>query len=262
MGSKSRFYRDSRPHGEELKIQGKSPRISAMTQGQIRPMFFKTAAYFRRWLAKSHTSQAELWVGYHKKGSGQSRITYPESVDQAVCFGWIDGIRRNLNDVSYAIRFTPRKPRSIWSAVNIRNASALTAAGLMHPAGARAFAARTDDRSEIYSFERKRQAELDPAYSKKLAANKKAKTFFDAQRPSYRRTIVHWVMSAKQEITRLRRLGLLIKSCEEGKCGPAVPERPAAADGQRQTRSLTARPSSSHYSAIKCLLSIPEAIFS
>ena len=192
-----------------------------MPQGKMpKPKFFKTANDWRAWLADNHTAATELWVGYFKKNSGKPSITYPESVDQAICFGWIDGVRRNLDEVSYAIRFTPRKARSIWSAVNIRKANAMTEAGLMHESGAKVFAARSEDRSEIYSFERKRKGELDPAYAKKLAANKKAKTFFDAQRPSYQRTIIHWVMSAKQEETRLRRLDLLIKSSEEGKWAP------------------------------------------
>ncbi len=191
-----------------------------MPQGKANARFFKTADDFRTWLAKHHASQSELWVGYFKKDSGRASITYPESLDQALCFGWIDGVRGNLDEVSYAIRFTPRKPRSIWSAVNIRKANALVASGLMHESGARAFAARTEDRSEIYAFERKRKGELDPAYAKRLAANKKAKAFFDAQRPSYQRTIIHWVMSAKQEQTRLRRLELLVKSSERGKWAP------------------------------------------
>jgi len=212
---------------------------------QPKPTFFRTAADFRQWLAKHHGSETELWVGYFKKDSGRARISYPESVDQAICFGWIDGVRRNLDEASYTIRFTPRKARSIWSAVNIRKANALTAAGLMHESGATAFSARTEDRSEIYAFERKRKSELDPAYANKLAANKKAKKFFDAQRPSYQRVIIHWIMSAKQEPTRLRRLDLLIKSCEEGKWAPPYlsaqpPHKPETAD--KQTRR-TARPS-------------------
>ena len=187
---------------------------------QPKPRFFKSAAEFRAWLAKNHASQTELLVGYYKKDSGRASITYPESLDQALCFGWIDGVRRNVDEVSYAIRFTPRKPRSIWSAVNIRKANTLTEARLMHESGAKAFAAPTEDRSEIYSFERKRKQELDRAYARKLAASKKAKAFLGAQRPSYQRTIIHWVMSAKQEETRLRRLDLLIKSSEEGKWAP------------------------------------------
>ena len=194
-----------------------------MTQGKPpRAKFFQTASEFRAWLAKHCGSETELLVGYYKKDSGRPSITYSESVDQAICFGWIDGVRRNLDDESYAIRFTPRKPRSIWSAVNIRKAEALTAAGLMHESGAKAFAARSEDRSEIYSFERKRKGELDPVYAKKLAAHKKAKAFFDAQRPSYQRTIIHWVMSAKQEATRLRRLEQLIRSSAEEKWAPPL----------------------------------------
>jgi len=188
--------------------------------GTLKPKFFKTAADFRAWLADHHASETELWVGYFKKDSGRTSITYSESVDQAICFGWIDGVRVSIDDLSYRIRFTPRKPRSIWSTINIAKANALTRQGLMHPAGRKVFTARTEDRSEIYSFEHKGIRELDPGYEKEIAANKKAKAFLDAQIPSYRRVITHWVMSAKQEETRLRRLDLLIKSSEKGLWAP------------------------------------------
>ena len=185
-----------------------------------KPKFFKTAADFHQWLASNHASAAELWVGYYKKDSGRPSITYSESVDQALCFGWIDGVRYSIDELRYKIRFTPRKPKSIWSAVNIRKVAELTKLELMQPAGVKAFSLRTEERSEIYAFERKRKQELDRAYAKKLAANKKAKTFFDAQIPSYRRVIIHWVMSAKQEETRERRLDLLIASSEKGLWAP------------------------------------------
>jgi uncharacterized protein YdeI (YjbR/CyaY-like superfamily) len=185
-----------------------------------KPKFFKTAADFRQWLALNHASRTEIWVGYYKKDSGKPSITYSESVDQALCFGWIDGVRYSIDDLSYKIRFTPRKHTSIWSAVNIRKVAELTKLDLMQPAGVKAFSLRTEERSEIYAFERKRRQELDPAYAKKLAANKKAKAFFDAQIPSYRRVIIHWVMSAKQEETRQRRLDLLIESSEKGLWAP------------------------------------------
>lgn len=191
-----------------------------MTARTPKPCFFKSAGDLREWLCKHHDRETELWVGYYKKGSGKPTVAYSESVDQAICFGWIDGVRHNIDEVSYKIRFTPRKSRSIWSSVNIRKANELTKHGLMHQAGAEAFASRTEDRSEIYSFEHKGIRELDPAYEKRLAANKKAKAFFDAQIPSYRRTVTHWVMSAKKEETRLHRLDLLIKSSEKGQWAP------------------------------------------
>lgn len=186
----------------------------------IKPTFFKTPADFRRWLSQHHTSQTELWVAYYKKDSGKPSITYSESVDQALCFGWIDGVRHAIDNVSYKIRFTPRKPKSIWSTINITKVKELTKCALMEPAGVKAFEARTENRSEIYSFEHKGIRQLDPAYEKKLAANKKAKAFFDAQIPSYKRVVVHWVMSAKQEETRLRRLNLLIENSVKGLWAP------------------------------------------
>jgi uncharacterized protein YdeI (YjbR/CyaY-like superfamily) len=185
-----------------------------------KPKFFPTAATFRSWLEKHHASETELWVAYYKKDSGRTSVTYSESVDQAICFGWIDGVRVSIDGISYRIRFTPRKPRSIWSTINIGKANELTKQGLMHAAGMKCFEARTENRSEIYSFERKGIRELDLAYEKKLAANKKAKSFFDAQIPSYKRVIVHWVMSAKREETRLHRLDLLIASSEKGLYAP------------------------------------------
>ena len=181
-----------------------------------KPRFFKTPADFRQWLTANHNSQSELWVAYYKKDSGRASITYSESVDQAICFGWIDGVRISIDDVSYKIRFTPRKPRSIWSAINIRKATELTRLGQMHPAGDKAFNARTDDRSEIYSCERKASHELDPAFTKQLAARKKAKAFFEVQRPSYQRVVTHWVMSAKRDETKLKRLQQLIADSEKG----------------------------------------------
>jgi len=181
-----------------------------------KPKFFKSAAEFRQWLATNGATHNELWVGYSKKDSGRPSITYTESVDQAICFGWIDGVRSSIDAVSYKIRFTPRKPRSIWSNINIRKATELTKLGQMHPAGEKAFAARREDRSEIYSFEHKAQRELDPGFAKRLAANKKAKAFFEAQRPSYQRVAIHWVMSAKRDETWLKRLQQLISDSAKG----------------------------------------------
>ena len=178
--------------------------------------FFKTAAEFRAWLANHHASATELWVAYYKKESGRVSITYSESVDQALCFGWIDGLRHPIDDISYKVRFTPRKPRSIWSTINIRKVAALTKQRLMEPAGIKAFEERTKDRSEVYSFEKKRKTQLDPAFENKLKANKKAHAFYASQIPSYQRTIIHWIMSAKQQETRERRLAQLIADSTQG----------------------------------------------
>lgn len=173
------------------------------------PRFFKTPADFRKWFQTHHASATELWVGFYKKDSGKKSITWSQSVDQALCFGWIDGLRRGIDEVSYKIRFTPRKQRSTWSAVNIKRAGELTTLGLMQPTGLKAFAAREENRSGIYSYEQ-RSPELPDEYAKKLRKNPVAWKFFQAQPPSYRKAANWWVLSAKQEETRLRRLDKLI----------------------------------------------------
>lgn len=175
----------------------------------MKPAFFKSPAAFRKWLEENHDRASELLVGFYKKGSGKPSITWPESVDQALCFGWIDGVRRRIDDVSYSIRFTPRKRSSNWSAVNIRRADELTGLGLMHAAGLRAFEQRRDDKSRIYSYENAIRI-LPPAEEKRFRANKKAWEYFNAQPPSYRRVAIYWVLSGKKEETRARRLALLI----------------------------------------------------
>ena len=182
-----------------------------------KPTFFATPAKLRAWFEKNHDRREELWVGFHKRGSGKPSITWPESVDEALSFGWIDGVRKSLGETSYVIRFTPRKPRSTWSAVNIARAKELTALGRMHPAGLAAFERRTDDRSAIYSYEQRRSAELEPAQEKQLRANAAAWKFFQAQPPWYRRTATHWVVSAKKPETRERRLATLIADSALGK---------------------------------------------
>lgn len=173
------------------------------------PRFFKTPADFRKWFQTHHASATELWVGFYKKDSGKKSIIWSQSVDQALCFGWIDGLRRGIDEVSYKIRFTPRKQRSTWSAVNIKRAGELTTLGLMQPTGLKAFAAREENRSGIYSYEQ-RSPELPDEYAKKLRKNPVAWKFFQAQPPSYRKAANWWVLSAKQEETRLRRLDKLI----------------------------------------------------
>ena len=176
----------------------------------MRPRFFKTTDELREWFAASHDSATELWVGFYRKKSGKATITWSEAVDQALCFGWIDGVRKGVDENRYAIRFTPRKPRSNWSAVNIAKVKDLEKRGLMQPAGLEAFARRDEARSRVYSFEQKNVV-LDPSYEKRFKRRKGAWSFFSAQPPSYRRAATWWVMSAKKEETRLRRLETLIE---------------------------------------------------
>jgi len=177
----------------------------------MRPKFFKDAAQFRNWLEPRHKERKELVVGFYKKDSGKPSITWPESVDVALCFGWIDGVRRRIDEVSYSIRFTPRKSRSVWSAVNIKRAEQLTAEGLMHPAGIEAFAARVAERSAIYSFEQEEIA-FEAEQEKQFRANEVAWVFFKSQPRWYQRAATWWVINAKREETRARRLAKLIES--------------------------------------------------
>lgn len=171
--------------------------------------FFPTPAAFRRWLEKNHATATELRVGYYKKHTEKPSITWPESVDQALCYGWIDGIRRRVDDSTYTVRFTPRRRGSIWSTVNIGRAKALIAGGQMQPAGLAAYKARKENKSGIYSYEQ-RQVDLPEEYSRVLKKNKTAWTFFQAQSPSYRKQVFWYVVSAKTESTRLKRLDAII----------------------------------------------------
>lgn len=182
----------------------------------MKPRFFATPDDFRRWLEKHHADTPELWVGFHKKDTGRASITWPESVDEALCVGWIDGLRKSIDKHSYMIRFTPRKPGSIWSAVNTRRAKELTEAGRMTPPGLRAFEHRDPRKTNLYSFEQRQAAKLDPALEKRFKANREAWTFFHSQPPGYRRTAIFWVMSARQEETRARRLDALIRDSAAG----------------------------------------------
>jgi uncharacterized protein YdeI (YjbR/CyaY-like superfamily) len=177
------------------------------------PKFFTTKSSFRNWLEKNHDKATELLVGFYKVNSGKQSITWSESVDEAICFGWIDGIRKSIDTESYCIRFTPRKPRSIWSAINIQKVENLSKQGLMHPAGIAAFQKRDEKKSAIYSYE-KSPEKLSDDFSKKFKSNKKAWNFFQSMAPSYQRTAVHWVMNAKQESTKLKRLDELINDSE------------------------------------------------
>jgi uncharacterized protein YdeI (YjbR/CyaY-like superfamily) len=178
--------------------------------------FFANGAAFRAWLDEHHAAQTEVLVGYYKRATGKPSMTWPESVDQALCYGWIDGVRRNAGEDAYTIRFTPRKPRSIWSAKNVARVGELTAAGLMTAPGLAAFALRTAERTGVYSFERKDAAVLSPAQEALLRANAAAAAFWDAQPPGYKATATHWVISAKQEATRASRLAELIADAAQG----------------------------------------------
>jgi len=153
----------------------------------MKPTFFRTPPEFRAWLEKRHREARELWVGFHKKSSGQASITWPEAVDEALCFGWIDGQRKGIDEVDHAIRFTPRKPGSIWSVANVKRVEQLRAQRRMQPAGLEAFEARAKDRSGIYSYEQRKAAELDEVQLRKFRANRKAWEFFQAQPPSYQK---------------------------------------------------------------------------
>ena len=180
------------------------------------PTFFATPVDFRDWLAAHHATADELWVGFYKKGSGRPSITWPESVDEALCYGWIDGLRRRLDDERYVIRFTPRRRGGIWSEVNTRRADELIAAGQMQPAGLAAYEARDPDKSQFYTYEARHQP-LAPAYEAEFRADADAWAYWAAQPPHYRRGATHWVMSAKREETRRRRLATLIADSAVGR---------------------------------------------
>jgi len=178
--------------------------------------FFKTPADFRRWLEQNHLRTQELLVGFYKKDSGRPSITWEESVDQALCFGWIDGIRKNRDENSYTIRFTPRKTGSTWSHVNIKRVAKLSRRGLMTPTGLHAFEKRDKEKTKLYSHETKIQ-KLSAARERKFESREQAWQFFQAQAPTYQRLAIHWVESAKQEDTRDRRFAILIRDSERGK---------------------------------------------
>ncbi len=179
------------------------------------PKFFSRPELFRKWLANNHLSQLELIVGYYKKDSGKPSMTWPQSVDEALCFGWIDGIRRRIDEASYSIRFTPRKKSSVWSKINIGRAEMMIAEGRMTPAGQAAFDLRVERRSGIYSYEQM-TAELDEQYALLLKVNQAAWKFYQSQSASYRKSVNWWICSAKQETTRQRRLQQLIEDCADG----------------------------------------------
>lgn len=181
------------------------------------PVFFTEAAAFRSWLETHADSATELLVGFHKVGSGRPSMSWPESVDEALCFGWIDGRRKRIDGTAYSIRFTPRKASSIWSAVNIAKMAQLRAAGRMRPEGERAFALRTEAKSGIYSHEQAQAAELTEHELRTFRRDATAWVYFEALPPGYRKTVLHWITTAKKPETRAARLAKLMASCAAGK---------------------------------------------
>jgi uncharacterized protein YdeI (YjbR/CyaY-like superfamily) len=181
----------------------------------VSPKYFESAEHFRAWLEESHASATELIVGFRKVGSGLPSMTWSESVDVALCFGWIDGVRKRIDDTSYLIRFTPRRRGSIWSRVNLAKVQELTAQGRMRPAGIAAYDARSGRKTGVYAFEQEHPVELAAAEVRAFKRNKVAWKYFEASAPSYRKIITYWVASAKQPATRARRLAQLIQACAE-----------------------------------------------
>ncbi len=182
----------------------------------MQPIFFKDGMAFRKWLKKNHATEKEVWVGFWKVHTGKPSMTWSESVDEALCFGWIDGIRKSIDADSYTNRFTPRRKGSNWSAINIAKVKALSKKGLMQPAGITAFEKRREENIEMYSYENK-PGNLSAGYQKLFKANNAAWKFFNAQAPSYQRTMIHWIMSAKQEITRKKSLMKTIEASTDQK---------------------------------------------
>ena len=182
--------------------------------------FFKTPAEFRRWLQKNHATATELWMGLNKKHVAPRGLTWEQAVEEALCYGWIDSKSQRIDEDTVRQRWTPRKPGSNWSKINIDLVARLVAEGRMQAAGLAAFEKRRDDRSGIYSYENRHQIELTPEFAKQLAANRKATAFWEASTPSYRTGCVHWVMSAKQEATKAKRMAQLIEDSAAGRLVP------------------------------------------
>lgn len=180
------------------------------------PTFFATPAELRKWFQKNHKTETVLLVGFYKVSSGRKSITWSQSVDQALCFGWIDGIRKSIDGESYCIRFTPRKPGSIWSAVNIKKIEWLIEQGLIYPNGIVSFEKRKEEKSGIYSYE-KEPVSFSKEFEKKLKTHKAAVAFLKSMAPAYQKIVTNWVMSAKQESTRIKRLEELINDSEAGR---------------------------------------------
>jgi uncharacterized protein YdeI (YjbR/CyaY-like superfamily) len=178
-------------------------------------MFFETGDEFAAWLEKHGADRSELIVGYYKRGTRRPSLSWPESVDAALCFGWIDGVRKRIDEHSYQIRFTPRKPQSIWSAINVERVRILRREGRMREAGLKAYSYRREAKSKIYSYEQKKAAALEPSEKNRFRKDKAAWKFFEAQPPGYRHQMIWRIISAKRPETRERRLAALIKACQE-----------------------------------------------
>lgn len=189
-----------------------------VTRDKLR--FFRSPSAFRRWLEKNHDKEQELWIGFYRKDSGKGGITYHQALDEALCFGWIDGIRKKVDGDSFTNRFTPRKKNSIWSNVNIAHVERLTREQRMMQPGIAAFSAKDPSRAGVYSFEREK-AELEPDMKKRFRQNEKAWKYFEAQPPYYRRMAAWWIISAKRDVTREKRLAELISvSAKEMRLAP------------------------------------------
>ena len=192
----------------------------------MEPLYFESPAAWRRWLTDHHADTSELWVGFHKRATGKPSLTWPQSVDEALCFGWIDGLRKRIDADRYKIRFSPRRPGSIWSAVNVRRVAELTKRKRMRAAGRRAFKARREAKTAVYSFEQRDNPKMTPPLARKFKADAASWRFFTAQAPSYQRMMTWWVISAKQEVTQLRRLDILIAESARGRrIDPMKPRR-------------------------------------
>jgi uncharacterized protein YdeI (YjbR/CyaY-like superfamily) len=202
--------------------EGQNPMIAGMARpapsaASLESIFFPTPAAFRAWLEKNHASSTEQWIGFYRKACGRPSITWPESVDEALCVGWIDGLRKTIDGESYKIRFTPRKKESNWSAVNIGRVAELTKQGRMRPSGLKAFARRKEEKSGIYAYENRKSATLDKRAEKQFRSNRKAWEFFQSQPTWYRQTAIWHLVTAKREETRQKRLEKLIASSEAGR---------------------------------------------
>ncbi len=191
-------------------------------------LYFSSPAAFGRWLEKNHAKKSELWLGYHRKETGRPSLTWSESVDEALCWGWIDGIRKSVDATRFTARFTPRRPGSIWSQINLRKVEALIASGRMQSPGLAAFRARRADRSGVYSFEQGKKAKLPPDCERVFRRNRAAWEFFRTRSDAYRRVTSWWVISAKRDETRRRRLGILIESSAANRPIPGLPAAPQA----------------------------------
>jgi uncharacterized protein YdeI (YjbR/CyaY-like superfamily) len=179
--------------------------------------FFRSPPAFRAWLERHHLKRREVLVGFRKRHTGQPSLTWPEAVDEALCYGWIDGVRHRIDADSYTIRFTPRRPGSIWSAVNLRRVRALIRNKRMRARGLEVYEERNRKKARLYAYEQRKEWRFRPPYARQFRANRRAWTWFQAQAPWYRRTCTHWVLRAKQEATRLRRLATLIDRSATGR---------------------------------------------